>query len=135
MQKLPISDWRGATGLAYGVTKASFNRLAPGLAKELREHGIAVVNVEPGDVSVERKAVQRGDEFAPENMDPPESAARTCAYIATCEHPMYYSGLTVYAPVFAVEHGLIEADALPPAHGVETWGMPDRAVPITRRLL
>ena len=48
---------------------------------------------------------------------------------------MYYSGLTVYAPVFAVEHGLIEADALPPAHGVETWGMPDRALPITRGLL
>lgn len=129
-QKDVTGDWRGATGLAYGVSKAAFNRLAPGLAKELRQYGIAVVNVEPGDVSVERKATQRGEEFAPETMEPPEAAGRSCAFIATSQEPMFYSGLTVFAPAFAVEHGLMDPDDIPSARGRSGWGLPGRFIPV-----
>ena len=113
--KLPTGHWTGRGGLSYGVSKAAFNRIGPALAKELREDGIAVVNVEPGDVAVERKAVQRGEAYDPRNHDSPLAAARTCAHIAASAHPMFYSGLTVYAPEFAVERGLIEPDQTAPA--------------------
>jgi NAD(P)-dependent dehydrogenase (short-subunit alcohol dehydrogenase family) len=131
-EKDVTGDWKGATGLAYNISKAGFNRIAPGLAKELRRYNIAVVNVEPGDVSVERKAVQRGEGFAPETMDPPHVAGRTCAYVATSKHPMFYSGLTVYAPSFAVEHGLVDPDEMPPSRGRPGWGSPERMMPIYR---
>ena len=126
--KLPTGHWTGRGGLSYGVSKAGFNRIAPGLAKELREHQVSVVNVEPGDVAVERKAVQRGEAYDPRNHDSPLAAARTCAHIAASAHPMYYSGLTVYAPEFAVEHGLIEPDQTAPQRR-EQWGQPGRIMP------
>ena len=115
-------------GLSYGVSKAAFNRIGPALAKELREDGIAVVNVEPGDVAVERKAVQRGEAYDPRNHDSPLAAARSCAHIAASAHPMFYSGLTVYAPEFAVERGLIEPEQTAPGRR-EEWGLPGRLLP------
>ncbi|MYB43023.1 MAG: SDR family NAD(P)-dependent oxidoreductase [Chloroflexi bacterium] len=126
--KLPTGHWTGRGGLSYGVSKAAFNRIGPALAKELREDGIAVVNVEPGDVAVERKAVQRGDAYDPRNHDSPLAAARTCALIASSAHPMFYSGLTVYAPEFAVERGLIEPEQAAPGRR-EEWGQPGRIMP------
>ena len=126
--KLPTGEWTGRGGLAYSVSKAGFNRIAPGLAKELREQNVAVVNVEPGDVAVERKAVQRGEAYDPANHDSPLAAARTCALIATSPHPLYYSGLTVYAPEFAVEHGLIEPEQTAPQRRAQ-WGQPGRIMP------
>lgn len=126
--KIPTGHWTGRTGLSYGVSKAAFNRIAPGLAKELREHNISIVNIEPGDVDVERKAVQRGEDYDPTNHDSPLAAARTCAHIATSQHPMYYSGLTVFAPEFAVEHGLIEPNQAAPQRR-EEWGQPGRIMP------
>ena len=125
--KMPSSDWTGRPGLSYAVSKAAFNRIAPGLAKEVADHNVAIVNLEPGDVGVERKAVQRGDAFDPANHDSALAAGRSCAHIASSPHPMYYSGLTVFAPEFAVERGLIELDEIA-AGRPERWGQPGRVM-------
>ncbi|WP_410969621.1 SDR family NAD(P)-dependent oxidoreductase, partial [Salmonella sp. SAL4450] len=45
---LPDGTRDGGWGLGYSFTKAGLNRLAMGLAKELKQHEIAVVNLEPG---------------------------------------------------------------------------------------
>ena len=42
---------------------------------------------------------------------------------------MWYSGLTVYAPEFAVEHGLIEPDETAPQRR-EEWGQPGRMMSV-----
>ena len=125
--KRPTSDWTGRPGLSYAVSKAAFNRIAPGLAKEIAEHNVAIVNLEPGDVGVERKAVQRGDAFDPANHDSALAAGRSCAYIASSRHPMYYSGLTVFAPEFAIERGLVEPDEIA-AGRTGRWGQPGRVM-------
>lgn len=123
---LPEGDSVGGWGLSYSITKAAFNRIAAGLGKELKRHNIAVINMEPGSVGVERKAVQRGDLFNPEDQIPPEAIGRVCAYLATCKHPMYYSGTTVNGPEFAIDHGLIEPERMPPPHDMARWGLPNR---------
>src|SRR4051812_17688663 len=41
---------QGGWGLGYSISKAAFNRMVPGLAKELREHRIAVIGLMPGFV-------------------------------------------------------------------------------------
>ena len=123
----PSSDWTGRPGLAYAVSKAALNRIAPGLAKEISEHNVAIVNLEPGDVGVERKAVQRGEAFDPANHDSALAAGRSCAFIASSRYPMFYSGLTVFAPEFAVEHGIVAPDDLA-AGRPDRWGQPGRVM-------
>jgi NAD(P)-dependent dehydrogenase (short-subunit alcohol dehydrogenase family) len=127
MPALANGTHNGPPALSYGVSKAGFNRLGPGLAKELRSHGIAVVNLEPGRTWTERKVVQRGEDFDTSVEVPPEASGLTCAYIATCADPMFYSGMTIQAPDFAIEHGLIDPELMPPPHGRSAWGAPGRS--------
>ena len=42
-------------------------------------------------------------------------------------HPMYYSGLTVFAPEFAIERGLVEPDEIA-AGRTDRWGQPGRVM-------
>jgi NAD(P)-dependent dehydrogenase (short-subunit alcohol dehydrogenase family) len=122
---LPNGHWDGGWGVGYSFTKAALNRLAAGLAKELRQHAIAVVNLEPGLVVVERKIAERaGTGFDPTEQAPPEVVGLSCAYIATCPQPMYYSGRTVFTPEFAIEHGLIDPDRVR-RYGRARWGLPN----------
>jgi short-subunit dehydrogenase len=46
----PLAIGEGGWGLGYSITKAAFNRMIPGLAKELRKDGIAVIGLMPGFV-------------------------------------------------------------------------------------
>jgi NAD(P)-dependent dehydrogenase (short-subunit alcohol dehydrogenase family) len=121
---LPNGHWDGGWGLGYSFTKAGMNRLAAGLAKELKQHAIAVVNLEPGLVVVERKIAERaGTGFDPSEQAPPEVVGLSCVYIATCPQPMFYSGRTVFTPEFAIEHGLIDPDRVR-RYGKARWGLP-----------
>lgn len=128
---LPTGDWKGGWGLSYSVTKAAFNRIAAGLAKELKQHNIAVINLEPGSVDVERKTVQRGAAYDPATGIPPEAIGRVCGYLAASRRPMFYSGLTIDGPEFAIEHGLIEPERMPKSQ-TSRWGLPgrNRALPV-----
>jgi NAD(P)-dependent dehydrogenase (short-subunit alcohol dehydrogenase family) len=112
-----------AVGLAvgYSMTKAGLGRLASGLSRELREHNIAVISIEPGCVDnghlpddIKRLAL---------SVDVPGT---TIAYLATHPHPVFFSGKTVDAPTFVVEHDLVDALAMPPPYGPTHWGIPPR---------
>jgi NAD(P)-dependent dehydrogenase (short-subunit alcohol dehydrogenase family) len=116
----------GGWPLAYSITKAAFNRLGPGLAKELRSDGIAVVNLEPGVVATERMVLvtsKLGLDATASGvaMDVPGSV---CAYIATHRTPMVFSGRTVDAPQFSAWSGLVDGESLPFPNGASAWGAP-----------
>lgn len=117
----------GGWGLGYSITKAALNRSTLGLAKELKRHNIAVLNLEPGFVATERT----GAALAQFGYDISEGLSMevpglTCAAIATHPQAMFFSGKTVYAPAYVVEHGLVDPATLPSQHGPARWGYPGR---------
>ena len=82
----PDLPGRGSTSLAYGVTKAAFNRIATTLAKEMREHNIAVVNLSPGSVNTERLTeTAMGMGFGAAQRHTVRVPAVAAAYLATVD--------------------------------------------------
>jgi NAD(P)-dependent dehydrogenase (short-subunit alcohol dehydrogenase family) len=91
----------GGWGLGYSITKASFNRMVPGLAKELRDDNIAVIGLMPGFVTTERTAIELQQHgFDTSKGLPVENPGRVCAFVATAPDPMRYSGQNVHGPTF-----------------------------------
>ncbi|MEO5840206.1 MAG: SDR family oxidoreductase [Acidimicrobiales bacterium] len=124
-EETPLPVGQGGWGLGFSVSKAAFHRAAAGLAKELREHNIAVVNIEPGLTATERYI----NEYAKFNIQgmgavPLAAPAETVASLATCRSPLYWSGKTVMAFEYAVEHDLVASDTLPAGYGPLGWGVP-----------
>ena len=96
---------QGGWGLGYSLSKAAFNRMVPGLAKEFRQYGIAVIGLMPGFVGTERMAAELGEfGFDASKALPVENPGRVCAMLATAKNPMYFSGKDVYGPAFHAEH-------------------------------
>ncbi len=99
---------KGGWGLGYSITKAGFNRMVPGLAKELRQHNIAVIGLMPGFVGTERMAIELKEfGFDATKGLPVENPGRVCAMLATAKDPLYFSGKDVYGPGFYAEHDLV----------------------------
>jgi NAD(P)-dependent dehydrogenase (short-subunit alcohol dehydrogenase family) len=120
----------GGWPLAYSLTKAAFNRLASGLAKELKRDNIAVVNLEPGFVATEQMTLvlsQHGIDAA--HGLPVDVPGAACAYVAGHPTPMAFSGRTVDAPQLVAWLGLVDVGVLPHPYGPSNWGFPPR-VPI-----
>jgi NAD(P)-dependent dehydrogenase (short-subunit alcohol dehydrogenase family) len=91
----------GGWGLGYSITKAAFNRMVPGLAKELRADNIAVIGLMPGFVATERTALElKQHGFDTSKGLPVENPGRVCAFLATAEDPMQYSGRDIHGPTF-----------------------------------
>src|SRR5215470_6610277 len=110
-RETPAPIGQGGWGLGYSVTKAAFNRMVPGLAKELRQHNIAVIGLMPGFVGTERMAQELGEfGFDASKALPVENPGRVCAMLATAADPMYFSGKDVYGPSFHAEHVLVRFD-------------------------
>jgi NAD(P)-dependent dehydrogenase (short-subunit alcohol dehydrogenase family) len=107
-RETPAPIGQGGWGLGYSLSKAAFNRMVPGLAKELRAHGIAVIGLMPGFVGTERMAVELGEfGFDASKALPVENPGRVCAMLATAKDPMFFSGKDVYGPGFHAEHALV----------------------------
>jgi NAD(P)-dependent dehydrogenase (short-subunit alcohol dehydrogenase family) len=120
----------GGWPLAYSLTKAAFNRMAAGVAKELKQYDIAVVNLEPGFIATEQMTLvlsQHGIDAG--NGLPVDVPGAVCAYIASHATPMTFSGRTVDAPQMASWMQLLDATAFPHPYGPTNWGFPPR-VPI-----
>jgi NAD(P)-dependent dehydrogenase (short-subunit alcohol dehydrogenase family) len=120
----------GGWPLGYSLTKAAFNRIAAGLAKELKAYDVAVVNLEPGFVATEQMTLvlqQHGIDAA--NGLPVDVPGAVCAYLAGHPTPMAFSGRTVDAPQMAAWLQLVDAGSLPHPYGPSNWGYPPR-VPI-----
>lgn len=96
---------QGGWGLGYSLSKAAFNRMVPGLAKELRADHIAVIGLMPGFVATERMALELADfGFDASKGLPVENPGRVCAMLATASDPMLFSGKDIYGPRFYAEH-------------------------------
>ncbi|MFI5364084.1 MAG: SDR family NAD(P)-dependent oxidoreductase [Candidatus Binatia bacterium] len=111
-QETPLQIGEGGWGLGYSVSKAAFNRMVPGLAKELRRHNIAVIGLSPGFVGTERMALELGEyNFDASKALPVENPGRVCAMLATAKDPLYFSGRNIQGPTFYAEHALVSFDA------------------------
>ncbi len=103
----PAPIGQGGWGLGYSLTKAAFSRMIPGLAKELRPHGVAVIGLMPGFVATERMAIELGQfGFDASKGLPVENPGRVCAMLATATDPMFFSGRDLDGPTFYAEHAL-----------------------------
>jgi NAD(P)-dependent dehydrogenase (short-subunit alcohol dehydrogenase family) len=110
-RETPAPIGEGGWGLGYSITKAAFNRMVPGLAKELRKHNIAVIGLMPGFVTTERMVAEMGDfGFDASKGLPVENPGRVCAMLATAKDPLYFSGRDIYGPSFYAEHELVDFD-------------------------
>jgi NAD(P)-dependent dehydrogenase (short-subunit alcohol dehydrogenase family) len=108
-RETPAAVGQGGWGLGYSLSKAAFNRMVPGLAKELRPHGIAVIGLMPGFVGTERMAVELGEfGFDASKALPVENPGLVCAMLATASDPLYFTGKDVYGPAFHAEHALVK---------------------------
>jgi NAD(P)-dependent dehydrogenase (short-subunit alcohol dehydrogenase family) len=115
----------GGWPFAYSITKAAFNRVAAGLAKELKQYDIAVVNLEPGFVATERMTITMRDQgIDPSNALPVDVPGSVCAYIASHPTPMAFSGRAVDAPQLSVWANLVDPSTLPHPYGPTNWGYP-----------
>ncbi|MDX2171242.1 MAG: SDR family NAD(P)-dependent oxidoreductase [Deltaproteobacteria bacterium] len=102
---------KGGWGLGYSLSKAAFNRMVPGLAKELRADKIAVIGLMPGFVGTERMAVELAEfGFDASRGLPVENPGRVCAMLATAKDPLYFSGKDLYGPAFHAEHANVSFD-------------------------
>ena len=101
----PAPIGQGGWGLGYSITKAAFGRMIPGLAKELRPHGVAVIGLMPGFVATERMAAELAEfGFDASKGLPTENPGRVCAMLATAADPMLFSGRDIHGPTFYAEH-------------------------------
>jgi NAD(P)-dependent dehydrogenase (short-subunit alcohol dehydrogenase family) len=110
-RETPAPIGQGGWGLGYSLSKAAFNRMVPGLAKELRAYDVAVIGLMPGFVGTERMAAELGEfGFDASKALPVENPGRVCAMLATAKDPLYFSGKDVYGPAFHAEHSLVRFD-------------------------
>jgi NAD(P)-dependent dehydrogenase (short-subunit alcohol dehydrogenase family) len=104
-RETPLLIGEGGWGLGYSVTKAAFNRMIPGLAKELRKDRIAVIGLMPGFVGTERMAIELGAfGFDASKALPTDNPGRVCAMLASARDPMVFTGKDLDGPTFFAEH-------------------------------
>ena len=87
----------------YGMTKAALNRFAAGVAAELQEKNIAIININPGFTLTERLARIMKDADT-SRMERPETTAKAVAFLA--RDPMPYTGQIITARELADEKNL-----------------------------
>ncbi len=93
----------GGPSNVYGMTKAALNRFAAGVAAELQENNIAIININPGFTLTERLArLMKGADTS--RMERPETTAKAIAFLA--RDPMPYTGQIITARELADEHNL-----------------------------
>jgi NAD(P)-dependent dehydrogenase (short-subunit alcohol dehydrogenase family) len=110
----PLLPGQGGWGLGYSINKAAFNRIALGLAKKLKQHNVAVINLEPGFVATERVVQDMGELGSAASRGlPVDVPGAACALLATSCFPLLYRCKTVYTPDLVIEHGLFDPAAFP----------------------
>ncbi len=85
----------GGPGSVYGASKAALDRFAAGVAPELRERNIAIINVYPGFTLTETMAQRLPPGMDTSRMERPETAAKAVAFL--CLDPMAHTGQIVVA--------------------------------------
>ena len=94
-------------------------------SKEFKQHNVAVINIEPGYVGTERIAQDMaGFGFTMEDALPTNLPGLCIAHLATHKYPLFFSGKTIEAYKYVVDHMLLDAEQLPPPYGPTHWGIP-----------
>jgi NAD(P)-dependent dehydrogenase (short-subunit alcohol dehydrogenase family) len=97
--------------LYYDVAKAAVNRMALGLACELRSHGIAAVAVAPGFIRTERVlAAHAQSPFDLGFTESPEYLGRAVAALAADPEVIRKSGTVQAVGDLAAEYGFTDID-------------------------
>jgi NAD(P)-dependent dehydrogenase (short-subunit alcohol dehydrogenase family) len=103
--------------LFYDVAKAAVNRMAFGMARDLKPHEVAVVALAPGFVGTERVlAAFAGASQPPESLESPEYIGRAVVALAGDANVMAKSGRVLTVGHLAAEYGFTDIDGrqLPP---------------------
>jgi NAD(P)-dependent dehydrogenase (short-subunit alcohol dehydrogenase family) len=97
--------------LFYDLAKAAVNRMAFGMARELRGHHVAVVALAPGFVGTERvlAAFARAGRV-PGSLESPEYIGRAVVALAADDNIMARSGRVLTVGQLAVEYGFTDVD-------------------------
>lgn len=101
---------QGGWGVAYAMTKAAFERVAPLLTIEHRDDGIVAYSVDPGHVLTERQRLSTTSRDLEEHFPgaPPEVIGAAVAWLATDpDAPAEYAGTIVFAQRETKRRGLI----------------------------
>jgi NAD(P)-dependent dehydrogenase (short-subunit alcohol dehydrogenase family) len=97
--------------LYYDVAKAAVNRMAFGLACELRSHGIAAVALAPGFMRTERVlAAHAATPFDLGGTESPEYIGRAVAALASDPELLRKSGDVLAVGDLAAEYGFTDID-------------------------
>src|SRR5262245_37440664 len=97
--------------LFYDLAKASVNRLAFGMARELKPHDVAVVALAPGFVGTERvRAAFAAAGRAPGNLESPEYIGRAVVALAGDANVLARSGKVLTVGELAEEYGFTDVD-------------------------
>jgi NAD(P)-dependent dehydrogenase (short-subunit alcohol dehydrogenase family) len=93
--------------LAYGSSKAALNRLANMAARELKDVGIAVINIDPGFTRTELVELmgERGA-LDPNFAIPMEIPVKAVVHAVTSSDPMQWTGMILRAAQFVEENQL-----------------------------
>ncbi len=97
--------------LSYDVAKAAVVRMAFGMARELRPHGVAAVAVAPGFMRTERVlAAHAANPFDLAATETPEYLGRAVAALAADPNLMEKTGQVLTAGDLAREYGFTDVD-------------------------
>jgi NAD(P)-dependent dehydrogenase (short-subunit alcohol dehydrogenase family) len=97
--------------LFYDLAKATVNRMAFGMARELQSHQVAVVALAPGFVGTERvRAAFTGAGRVPDNLESPEYIGRAVVALAGDANVMAKSGRVLTVGQLAPEYGFTDID-------------------------
>jgi len=110
--------------LFYDLAKNAANRMAFGMAKELKDHNIAAVALAPGFVRTERVVGAfevAGHKNYESFTETAEYAGRAVVALAADPHVMRKSGLTLTAGDLALEYGFTDVDG----RQIPSFKMPD----------
>ena len=91
---------KGGWGMAYAMTKAAFERVAPLLCVEHAADGVVAYSIDPGHVTTEKMKLTSGDKGFEEHFigTPPEVVGAAVAWLATDpDAPQAYGGKIVEA--------------------------------------
>lgn len=91
-------------GAVYGATKAALDRFAVGVAAELREKNVAIINIYPGFTLTETMERRFPPGMDTSRMERPETCAKGLAFM--CRDPMSYTGQIVVTRELVDQHGL-----------------------------
>jgi dehydrogenase/reductase SDR family protein 1 len=113
-----ISSWGGRKDVftvAYGVVKAGVDRLAQGLAAELREHGVTAVSLYPGLVDTEMTVDSTvGRVGGRALLETPRYTGRAILAIARDPERLCKTGRTLVVAELAREYGFVDIDGRQP---------------------